>query len=169
SLICTSRLLEFFTEKELTMQIGHPPHLWSLALIRELVDNGLDACENAGTSPVVRVVVEPDAVSVIDNGPGLPVQVLERSLDYTLRISDKSHYVSPTRGQLGNALKCVWAGPFVANGLQGRIEVVTQGQRHVIDVTLDRIAQRPKLEVQSLAEGVVKTGTLIRMHWQEIA
>ena len=38
---------------------------------------------------------------------------LERSLDYLVRVSDKAHYVSPSRGQLGNALKCVWAAPYV--------------------------------------------------------
>src|SRR5262245_10024755 len=93
----TSRLLEFFTEKELTMQIGHPPHLWPLGLTRELIDNGLDGSEKAGASPAVRVTLERDAVAVHDNGPGLPTKVLERSLDYSVRISDKLHYVSPTR------------------------------------------------------------------------
>jgi DNA topoisomerase VI subunit B len=112
----TSRVLEFFTEKELTMQIGHPPHLWPLAVVRELIDNAFDACENAGTAPRVRIVVEPDAVSIVDDGPGLPVKVLERSFDYSVRVSDKSYYVSPTRGQLGNGLKSVWAAPFVADG-----------------------------------------------------
>jgi DNA topoisomerase VI subunit B len=165
----TSRLLEFFTEKELTTQIGHPPRLWPLAVVRELIDDALDACENAATSPAIRVRIEPDAVTVQDNGPGLPAKVLEQSLDYSVRISDKSHFVSPTRGQLGNALKCVWAAPFVVNGEHGRIEVVTLGQRHLIDVTLDRIAQRPQLKHEVLPDGVVKNGTLIKLDWKGIA
>lgn len=166
----TSRLLEFFSEKELTMQIGHPSHLWALALLRELSDNALDACENAGVSPTIRVVVEPDALAVADNGPGLPPEVLERSLDYAVRVSDKSHYVSPTRGQLGNALKCVWAAPFVADGQKGRVEVITSGEKHVIGVTLDRVAQEPRLAHQRFpVEGFVKTGTFVKIHWPEIA
>jgi DNA topoisomerase VI subunit B len=166
----TSRLLEFFSETELTMQIGHPRHLWPLALMRELVDNALDACENAGTSPAIRVRVEPDAVSVADNGPGLPHHLLERSLDYTVRVSDKAHYVSPTRGQLGNALKCLWAAPFVADGTHGRVEIVTGAERHVVDVTLNRIAQEPQLQHQVFpADGLVKTGTSVRLHWPAIA
>jgi DNA topoisomerase VI subunit B len=165
----TSRLLEFFTEKELAMQIGHPRHLWALALLKELNDNALDACESAGAPPVVRVTIEADALTVQDNGPGLPDEVLGRSLDYAVRVSDKAHYVSPTRGQLGNALKCVWAAPFVADGERGRVEVVTGGRRHVIDVGLDRLEQKPQLRHEVLRDGAVRTGTLVRLHWPEVA
>jgi DNA topoisomerase VI subunit B len=166
----TSRLMEFFTAKELSMQIGHPQHLWPLALLRELIDNSLDACEKASVPPRVRVFVRPDAVAVVDNGPGLPPEVLVRSLDYRVRVSDNLHYVSPSRGQLGNALKCVWAAPFVADGKRGRAEVVTRGERHVIDVSVNQIAQEPRLEHRRFpAAGFAQNGTLVRRPWPEIA
>jgi DNA topoisomerase VI subunit B len=165
----TSRLLEFFSEKELAMQIGQCSRDWPITLVKELIDNALDGCETAGVPPVVRVIVEQDAVAVQDNGPGLPADVLRRSLDYTVRVSDKSYYVSPTRGQLGNALKCVWAAPFVADGERGRVEVTAGGTRHVIDVSLDRLGQRPRLQCEPLPDGAVKNGTLVRMHWPEVA
>src|SRR5262245_47637364 len=123
----TSRLLEFFTEKELSMQIGAARHQWPAALLKELIDNALDACESAGVPPEITVTVTPEFFSVQDNGLGLPVKTLERSLDYLVRVSDKSYYVSPTRGQLGNALKCVWAAPYVAHGERGHIDVITGG------------------------------------------
>src|SRR5262249_38207352 len=94
----TSRELEFFTEKELTMQIGRPRHLWRVALAKELIDNALDAAENTRVAPEIAVTLDAGAVTVADDGPGLPPEVLERSLDYTVRVSDKSYYVSPTRG-----------------------------------------------------------------------
>jgi DNA topoisomerase VI subunit B len=166
----TSRLLEFFTEKELRMQIGHAPDRWPLALVKELIDNGLDACEASGVAPRVTVRVAADAVEVQDNGPGLPLEVLEASLDYTQRVSTNTYYVSPTRGQLGNALKTVWAAPFVATGGEhGRVEVLAGGQRHTVDVTLDRIAQEPRLRLTSEAEATAAAGTLVRLHWPEIA
>ena len=165
----TSRLMEFFTEKELQMQIGHSRSWWPIALVKELIDNALDACESAGIPPEITITVEPDAVTVQDNGPGLPASTLERSLDYLVRVSDKGLYVSPTRGQLGNALKCVWAAPFVVDGSQGHITVQTGGQRHDITVALDRIAQEPRLEMVTEEDGLVKTGTLVRMEWPEIA
>lgn len=165
----TSRLLEFFTEKELQMQIGASRNDWPLALTKELIDNALDACEVAGVAPDITVEATDSAVAVQDNGPGLPIQTLSCSLDYLVRVSDKAHYVSPTRGQLGNALKCIWAAPFVADGEQGRVEVTTGGAVHVIDVTLDRIAQKPRLEHRVREDGVVKNGTLVKMYWPEIA
>jgi DNA topoisomerase VI subunit B len=165
----TSRVLEFFTEKELQMQIGHAKHLWPIALVKELIDNALDACEDAGVQPKVEVGVEPDAVSVRDNGPGLPASTLARSLDFMLRVSDKSYYVAPTRGQLGNALKCVWAAPFVVDGERGEVEVVAGGDHHRIAVAVDRIAQEPRLSHTIEPAADVKTGTLVKMCWPGIA
>ncbi len=109
----TSRLMEFFSEKELTMQIGHGMEWWPIAMVKELIDNGLDSCELAGVPPEITVHLEQHAISIQDNGPGIPAATVKRSIDYSIRVSDKSYYVSPTRGQLGNALKCVYAVPFV--------------------------------------------------------
>ncbi len=112
----TDRVMEFFTESELTTQIGYGKALWPLVLSKELIDNALDACEGTRTAPVITITLEPDGITVADNGPGLNPEIIKRSLDYRIRISDKKYYVAPTRGQLGNALKCVWAASFVANG-----------------------------------------------------
>jgi DNA topoisomerase VI subunit B len=165
----TSRLLEFFSEKELQMQIGFPKEQWPIALLKELLDNALDACETAGMLPDIEVTVEPDRVSVRDHGPRLPVKTLKQSMNYFARVSDKAHYVSPTRGQLGNALKCLWAAPYVAHGQDGYVEVVTRGTAHRIAVTLDRIGQRPELHDTPSPDEVVKNGTLITMVWPGIA
>lgn len=165
----TSRLMEFFTEKEIRMQIGHGRERWPVALTKELLDNALDACESAGVAPRIEVAVEPDAVTVQDNGPGLPLAALKGSLDYTQRVSTNTYYVSPTRGQLGNALKTVWTAPFVADGERGCVEVSTGGQRHTVGITVDRIAQVPDLCLTSEPDAGARTGTLVRLHWPGIA
>src|SRR5262245_24008166 len=41
----TSRLLDFASEKELIAQTGHDVDDWPLVIVKELVDNALDACE----------------------------------------------------------------------------------------------------------------------------
>jgi DNA topoisomerase VI subunit B len=163
------RELEFFSEKELQMQIGHGRALWPVALLKELVDNALDACETADIAPVVEVTVEGDSFSVSDNGPGLPAKTLRESLDYMKRVSDKAYYVSPTRGQLGNALKVVWAAPFVANGEHGLVEAWSQGLHHTVDVSMDRIAQRPAINYVHEKSPFVKKGTFIKIHWSDLA
>ena len=109
----THRALEFFTERELTMQLGFPRRHWVPAILKELIDNALDACESARVVPEIEVTRTRNTLSVQDNGPGLPQATLERSLDYMVRVSDKAYYASPSRGQLGNALKCLWAIPYV--------------------------------------------------------
>jgi DNA topoisomerase VI subunit B len=53
----SKRSMEFFTEKELAMQIGHDMKRWPLALAKELIDNALDACEQPGTTPIIKIVV----------------------------------------------------------------------------------------------------------------
>jgi DNA topoisomerase VI subunit B len=169
STFATSRLLEFFTEEELTMQIGCHRDSWPLALVKELIDNGLDACESAGRAPEITVTVGADRFCVRDTGPGLPQDTLARSLNYLVRVSDKSHYVSPSRGQLGNALKCLWAAPYVVSGETGRVDVSTGGLTHTVDVTLDRIAQQPQLTRTIVEDGFVKIGTLMTVYWPEVA
>lgn len=165
----TSRLLEFFSEKELAMQMGCPTEHWPIALLKEVIDNALDACEITGLLPDIAITLEPDALHIRDYGPGLPVTTLERSLDYQVRVSDKAHYVSPSRGQLGNALKCLWAAPYVVHGEGGYVEVTTGGMTHQIAVKLDRIGQTPALRHTTAPDGCVKNGTRITLIWPGIA
>ncbi len=160
-----SREVEYFTESELDMQIGFGMEQWPIALLKELIDNALDSCESAGVPPIVTVTVEDDSFSVQDNGPGLPEATLTGSLDYMKRVSDKLFYASPTRGRLGNALKVMWAAPYVADGKQGLVEVWTGGRRHTVTVTLDRIAGRPVIDHAAEEDPLVRNGTFTKVHW----
>ena len=49
----TSRLLDFCSVKELQAQTGHDVAEWPLVIVKELVDNALDACEEAGVAPEI--------------------------------------------------------------------------------------------------------------------
>jgi DNA topoisomerase VI subunit B len=165
----TSRALEFFTESELTTQIGYRKELWPLVLIKELIDNAIDACETSTTKAIeIGVELDKDWVAVSDNGPGIAHKIIKGVLDYNVRISDKKNYVGPTRGQLGNALKCVVAAPFVATGKKSVIEIVARGRRHTIQVELDRIAQQPKISLET-TEAPLSTGTILRIYWRQVA
>jgi DNA topoisomerase VI subunit B len=164
----TNRALEFFTEAELRTQIGYDRKLWPIVVAKELLDNALDECENGGIRPKIAVKLEADALTVTDNGRGLPAKVIEKSLDYQIRISDKKYYVSPTRGQLGNALKCIWAVPFVVSeSKEAKLEVISCGLRHRIIISLDRIRQEPVIERTS--NPFVQNGTSIRIGWPGLA
>lgn len=139
----TSRLLDFASEKELVAQTGHQRDAWPLVILKELVDNTIDSCEEARVAPVVSVTADADGITVSDNGPGLPVETVEAILDFTVRVSSREAYVSPTRGAQGNALKTIVAMPFVVDGERGGIEIEARGARHLIEMSVDRIRQEP--------------------------
>ncbi len=98
----TSRLLEFCSRKELVAQTGHEPDAWPLVVLKELIDNALDACEEAGIAPTVAVRVAEDLIAVTDNGPGIPAAVVEGVVDFDLRVSSRAADVAPDRGAQGN-------------------------------------------------------------------
>ncbi len=165
----TSRELEYFTEKELTLQTGHKPDRWLEVVVKELVDNSLDACESAGILPDITITIEPDSITVADNGAGIPADVVKSVLDFNIRGSSKDAYISPTRGAQGNALKTLIAIPYVLNsGQSGKVQITGRGQQHTINVSVDRIAQRPVVDCQSTTS-FVKNGSSFTVWWPDSA
>jgi DNA topoisomerase VI subunit B len=165
----TSRLLEFCSRKELVAQTGHEPDAWPLVIIKELIDNGMDAAEEAGIAPVIRVTVARGRIRVRDNGPGIPPETVASILDFTTRTSSREAYVAPDRGRQGNALKTVIAMPFALSGEEGGVQITARGIQHEITFRVDRIAQQPVIDHQQhkLDEASVRTGTAVTVHWPE--
>ena len=97
----TSRLLDFCSRKELIAQTGHQPDAWPLVVLKELVDNSLDACEEAGVAPVIEITVNSTGITVADNGPGIPEDLIDDELDFSVRVSSREAYVAPDRGAQG--------------------------------------------------------------------
>ena len=162
-----SRAAEFFSEKELQMQMGAGRDSWLTMLLKELVDNALDACEAQGVTPTIGITVTDDHIQVQDNGPGVPAATVAASLDYLTRTSSNNLYVSPSRGQLGNALKCLYAAGFVAHGT-GLVEIIAKGIHHRITVGFDAIHQCPTLDhQQEPAPG--SAGTAVKIAWPQAA
>src|SRR5262245_25221235 len=93
-----SRLMEFCTKRELVNQTGHSDYDWPLVVLKELMDNALDACEEAEVAPVIEVIVGPDFISITDNADGFAAKTIDSILDYSIRVSSREAYVSPTRG-----------------------------------------------------------------------
>ena len=87
----TSRELDHFSEKELCAQIGHDQSVWPVPILRELIDNALDAAELAGVPPVIEITTTDDRITVTDNGPSIPETTIKRSLEYMVRVSTRSH------------------------------------------------------------------------------
>jgi len=94
-----SRELEYFTERELTTQTGYSRRHWLSVILKELLDNALDACETARIEPDITIgICDGDTLYVKDNGSGIPTETITKILDFSTRTSDKQAYRSPSRG-----------------------------------------------------------------------
>lgn len=135
-----SRASEYFDAKRLSSVTGMPQTEFASVCLKELVDNALDAAEVAGVEPEIGIDVEVDdatiQMTVSDNGPGIPPEVVKRVLDYAVFVSDKAAYRSPTRGAQGNALKTVIGIPY-ALGSREPLIVKARGVRHSIAPWVD--------------------------------
>jgi DNA topoisomerase VI subunit B len=166
----TSRLLEFCSKKELVAQTGHEVSDWPLVILKELVDNALDACEETGVAPdiVIGVSTRRGEIIAVDNGPGIPAETVAGVLDYTVRASSREAYCSPTRGAQGNALKTILAMPFALDGTLGEVLIESQGIAHRIGFAVDQLRQEPVIKHET-APSEVKVGTQITVWWPDSA
>ncbi len=164
----TSRLMDFCNKKELTAQTGHQPEAWPLVVLKELVDNALDACEEAGVAPKVSVKVDETGITVTDNGPGIHETVIQDILAFSIKVSSREAYIAPDRGAQGNAWKTLIAMPFVLDGESGVVEIVARGIRHRIEFRVDAIRQAPVIGLET-EPSEVKNGSKIRLRWPDLA
>ncbi|MGB7327598.1 MAG: hypothetical protein WBD31_22160, partial [Rubripirellula sp.] len=119
-----SKNLEYLSEPELTKQTGYTRAVWTLALIKELVDNSLDACEEHRILPEITITVGDDFVSVADNGPGIIAESVAGMADVGGdRISSREAYRCPTRGKMGNAGKCLIGIPHVMDRDNAKVTI----------------------------------------------
>jgi DNA topoisomerase VI subunit A len=129
-----SRAAEYFDAKELQAQTGQPAHKFGEVVLKELIDNALDACESAGINPVIQIGIatneERVRICVSDNGKGISEAVIKNILNFDTRTSDKAAYKAPTRGAQGNAFKTIIGIPHALGG--GLVTIESQGLRHTI-------------------------------------
>lgn len=158
----TSRAMDFFSEGELVSQTGHSRREWPLVIVKELVDNALDACDEADTPPVVTITCDASGITVADNGPGLPESTLLKAMDFNVRASNREAYQAPDRGRQGNALKTLLPMPAVLSP-QGLFVVEACGKRHSIRCTADPVTQEPAILDDAIERETV--GTSVRLDW----
>jgi hypothetical protein len=165
--------MEFCTEKELVAQTGHESYQWPRVIVKELVDNGIDACEEAEVAPVIKVTIttgksgKPTRIVIADNGPGIPAETITGIIDYSIRISSREAYISPTRGRQGNALKTILPMAYVLGGkVKGETWIEAHGVKHRILFTVNQIKQEPIINnIQTRSR--VTTGTKVTVFWPD--
>jgi hypothetical protein len=167
-----SRLMEFCTKRELQNQTGHSVEDWPLVVLKELMDNSLDACEEAEIAPVISIAVKPGSIVIQDNGNGIKVDTVRSILDYTIRVSSREAYVSPTRGAQGNALKTILAMGYVLDredagsdaDAVGVTIIETRGVKHRIEFRVDHINNQPNI-THTTTPSSINVGSKITIKW----
>ena len=166
-----SRLMEFCTRRELENQTGHSMQEWPLVVAKELIDNALDACEEAEAAPTIAVHVEDGSIVVEDNGDGINTDTVASVLDYSIRVSSREAYCAPTRGAQGNALKTILAMGYVIareaghdSEAAGVTIIEAHGIAHRIEFRVDHINNQPRIIHTSTPSDVV-TGTRFTVLW----
>jgi hypothetical protein len=171
-----SRLTEFCSEKELVNQTGHDVRDWPLVMLKELFDNALDAAEESEVPPEIEIIVTTDGtITVTDNANGIAARTIKAVLDYTIRVSSREAYVSPTRGAQGNALKTILAMGYVLDresdyndkinaDAVGVTLIETRGELHRIEFKVDHVNNQPKL-THTVTLCARKRGTAITVKW----
>jgi len=127
---------DYTTIKGLVSSTGQSQYNFDSVILKELLDNSLDACEAVGTKPEILIGYEyKDGFGVwciADNGSGLNTDTINKIIDFSTRTSDKAAYKSPSRGAQGNAFMTILGIPCALG--KGYVLIESKGMRHKIEV-----------------------------------
>ena len=122
-----------------------------LTTVKEAVDNALDACEEAGILPDIRVqVIEADQnvyrVIVEDNGPGILENQIARIFGKLL-YGSKFHKLAQSRGQQGMGISAAGMYAQLTTGKSLHVISRFKGQRMASElyVSVDTTRNKPQM------------------------
>jgi DNA topoisomerase VI subunit B len=168
--------MEFCSVRELRNQTGHDVWDWPRVVLKELFDNALDACEEAEIAPVIAVAVRPGEIVVQDNGTGIADETVRSIRNYSVRVSSREAYISPSRGAQGNALKTLLAMGYVLDrertdnkdnlDAAGLTIIETRGTAHKIEFLVDHVTNEPRI-VHTPTKSPITIGTRMTIRWPQ--
>ncbi len=129
-----------------------------LMIVKEGVDNSLDACEEAGILPEIYVKIKeagPDKHQIVvrDNGPGIVREQIPKIFGRLL-YGSKFHRLHQSRGQQGLGVSCAVLYSQLTTGLPVSIASSTgDGKTHKYQLKIDVAKNRPLVVETKLEEG----------------
>ncbi len=140
-----------------------------LTAVRECVDNSLDACEEAGILPELRVEIRELAeerfrIAVEDNGPGIVKAQIPRVFGKLL-YGSKFHRLKQQRGQQGIGVSAAGMYGQLTTGKPVTIISRTSPQSapHLFEVTVDTRKNQPLVLKEEKTEWDKQHGTRVEI------
>ena len=138
-----------------------------LTVVREAVDNALDACEEARILPTIFVEIEKlenDKFRIIveDNGPGIVKKNIPKIFGKLL-YGSKFHRLKQSRGQQGIGISAAVLYSQLTTGKPTKIySRPGDGKTHIYEVTINTTTNDPEIHAEDTFEGE-GTGVRIEM------
>lgn len=162
---------EFFTKNRHLLGFDSPLKAL-LTTVKEAVDNSLDACEEAGILPEIRVEIlktgeDRFRVCVEDNGPGIVPEQIGKVFGKLL-YGSKFHKLSQTRGQQGIGISAAGMYGQLTTGLPVRIVSRTskKGPAHEYQLSIDTARNKPDIHESRTLEWHQDHGTRVEIEME---
>jgi len=163
---------EFFAKNRHLLGFDNPRKAL-LTTVKEAVDNSLDACEEAGILPTIRVELMPLSetrfrVTVRDNGPGIVRKQIENVFGRLL-YGSKFHRLKMSRGQQGIGISAAGMYGLMTTGRPVVILSRTRAKDPVHEVVLKMDTSRNRADIVSDSERTDDAGIFPEGHGTQVS
>jgi DNA topoisomerase-6 subunit B len=157
---------EFFAKNRHLLGFDNPRKAL-LTTVKEAVDNSLDACEEAGINPEVRIAIEQLAqthyrVTIEDNGPGIVKKQIPNIFGRLL-YGSKFHRLRMSRGQQGIGISAAGMYGLLTTGKSVCIVSRTspRAEAHYYELQIDTKKNKPAVITDETTRWDVDHGTRV--------
>jgi DNA topoisomerase-6 subunit B len=159
---------EFFAKNRHLLGFDNPSKAL-LTTVKEGVDNSLDACEEAGILPDIRVEIQQLSetrfrVAIQDNGPGIVKSQVPKIFGRLL-YGSKFHRLRQSRGQQGIGISAAGMYGLLTTGKP--IAIVTRTgakhEAHHFELVIDTRKNEPKVKLDETIDWPVDHGTRVEI------
>lgn len=98
--------VDYFTEDGLIKQIGLTKEYWDKVIMKEIIDNALDAIEPLNNKEI-HIAQGVSSLGIYDNGSGISCEIVKSFFDFKFYVSRNRVYITASRGKQGNGLKTI--------------------------------------------------------------
>lgn len=98
--------VDYFTEDGLIKQIGLTKDYWNKVIMKEIIDNALDAIEPLSYKQI-KIEQNEKSLGIYDNGNGISCDTVKSIYNFSYYVSQNRYFVTASRGKQGNGLKTI--------------------------------------------------------------